>query len=82
MRIGEATLPSALSVRQERRSASGGCESPRLRLKRSQLKSNARSVSMKLILYVKKGCPYCKAVMDYLDGNKISYEKIEVRGTP
>jgi glutaredoxin 3 len=31
-------------------------------------------------LYVKKGCPYCKAAMEYLDGRKIAYEKIDVRG--
>lgn len=31
-------------------------------------------------LYIKMGCPYCKAAMDYLDGNKISYEKVDVRG--
>ena len=36
---------------------------------------------MKPILYVKTGCPYCKAAMDYLDGNKIAYEKVEVRGS-
>jgi len=34
---------------------------------------------MKPTLYVKTGCPYCKAAMDYLDGNKIDYEKIDVR---
>jgi len=33
------------------------------------------------ILYVKSGCPYCKAATDYLDGNKITYEKVEVRGS-
>ena len=32
------------------------------------------------ILYVKAGCPYCKAAMDYLDERKIGYEKIDVRG--
>lgn len=32
-------------------------------------------------LYVKMGCPYCKAAMDYLDGNKIAYERVEVRGS-
>lgn len=36
---------------------------------------------MKPILYVKSGCPYCKAAIDYLDGNKIDYEKVEVRGS-
>ncbi len=34
------------------------------------------------ILYVKTGCPYCKAAMDYLDGNKIAYEKVDVREEP
>jgi len=32
-------------------------------------------------LYVKTGCPYCKAATDYLDGNKIAYEKVDVRGS-
>lgn len=32
-------------------------------------------------LYVKTGCPYCKAATDYLDEKKISYEKIDVRGS-
>lgn len=32
-------------------------------------------------LYVKMGCPYCKAAMDYLDGNNIAYERVEVRGS-
>ncbi len=36
---------------------------------------------MKPTLYVKTGCPYCKAAMDYLDGNKIAYEKVDVRGS-
>ncbi len=36
---------------------------------------------MKPILYVKTGCAYCKAATDFLDGNKIGYEKIEVRGS-
>jgi glutaredoxin len=30
-------------------------------------------------LYVKMGCPYCKAATDYLDGNNIPYEKVDVR---
>ena len=33
------------------------------------------------ILYVKAGCPYCKAAKDYLDGNKIAYEEVDVRGS-
>lgn len=32
------------------------------------------------ILYVKTGCPYCKAAMDYLDQRQVAYEKIDVRG--
>jgi len=32
-------------------------------------------------LYVKTGCPYCRAAMDYLDNHQIQYEKIEVRGS-
>jgi len=31
-------------------------------------------------LYVKTGCPYCKAATDYLDENKIAYETRDVRG--
>lgn len=31
-------------------------------------------------LYVKMGCPYCKAATDYLDGNNIAYERVDVRG--
>jgi glutaredoxin 3 len=31
-------------------------------------------------LYVKKGCPYCKAAMDYLDQHQIAYEMVDVRG--
>ncbi|MDQ6621999.1 MAG: glutathione S-transferase N-terminal domain-containing protein [Verrucomicrobiota bacterium] len=29
-------------------------------------------------LYVKTGCPYCKAATDYLDGNKIEYKTVDV----
>jgi glutaredoxin len=32
-------------------------------------------------LYVKSGCPYCKAAKDYLDGIKIAYQEVEVRGS-
>jgi glutaredoxin 3 len=32
------------------------------------------------ILYVKTGCPYCGAAMDYLDEHNITYEEIDVRG--
>lgn len=30
-------------------------------------------------LYIKKGCPYCKAAMEYLDDRDISYRKLDVR---
>lgn len=53
----------------------------RVRVARSRSAGEARLVSMKPILYVKTGCPYCKAAMDYLDRNKIGYEKIDVRGS-
>lgn len=33
-------------------------------------------------LYVKRGCPYCKAATDYLDQHQIAYETVEVRGDP
>jgi glutaredoxin 3 len=32
------------------------------------------------ILYVKAGCPFCAAAMDYLDQQGIVYEQIDVRG--
>lgn len=32
------------------------------------------------ILYVKRGCPYCKEASDYLDQHQIAYQSIEVRG--
>lgn len=32
------------------------------------------------VLYIKQGCPYCKAAIDYLDGQKVTYEKVDVRG--
>ena len=33
-------------------------------------------------LYVKRGCPYCKAAMNYLEQAGISYEQVEIRGDP
>lgn len=33
-------------------------------------------------LYVKRGCPYCRAAMNYLDREGIRYEQLEVRGQP
>ena len=38
-----------------------------------------RLEGMKPTLYVKAGCPYCKAALDYLDRNNIGYEKVDVR---
>ncbi len=34
------------------------------------------------VLYVKRGCPYCQAAMNYLDQQNVAYEQIEVRGEP
>jgi len=31
-------------------------------------------------LYVKRGCPYCKAAMNYLEQAGIRYEQVELRG--
>ncbi len=31
-------------------------------------------------LYVKTGCPYCKAAKDFLDEHKIDYNEVDVRG--
>jgi glutaredoxin 3 len=31
-------------------------------------------------LYVKRGCPFCAAAMDYLNAHNIDFERIEVRG--
>lgn len=33
-------------------------------------------------LYVKRGCPYCKAAKDYLDQKGVSYDEVEVRSDP
>lgn len=33
-------------------------------------------------LYVKRGCPYCKAATNYLDQEGIRYEQVEVRSDP
>jgi glutaredoxin len=33
-------------------------------------------------LYVKRGCPYCKAAMNYLEQEGIGYAQVEVRGDP
>ena len=30
-------------------------------------------------LYIKEGCPWCHAAIEWLDGKKFSYELIEVR---
>lgn len=34
------------------------------------------------ILYVKRGCPYCKTAKDYLDQHQVAYEEVEVRSDP
>lgn len=34
------------------------------------------------LLYVKTGCPYCKAAIEYLDEHEVAYEKVEVRSSP
>ena len=31
------------------------------------------------ILYVKRGCPYCVAAIEYLDQHQIVYQEIDVR---
>jgi glutaredoxin len=33
-------------------------------------------------LYIKQGCPYCAAAMEYLDEHKISYATVDVRSNP
>ena len=33
------------------------------------------------ILYVKKGCPYCQAAIDYLDEHHVKYEALDVRSS-
>jgi glutaredoxin 3 len=32
------------------------------------------------ILYVKRGCPYCAEAIDYLDKQKVAYQKVDVVG--
>jgi glutaredoxin len=34
----------------------------------------------KPVLYIKRGCPYCAAAIEYLDDHKIGYETVDVRG--
>lgn len=31
-------------------------------------------------LYVKTGCPYCRAALEWLDEHKVGYDKIDVVG--
>ena len=31
-------------------------------------------------LYVKNGCPWCEEAIDYLDSNRVEYEKVVVSG--
>ena len=37
---------------------------------------------MKIIIYTKTGCPWCKGALDYMNENGIAYEEREVRGNP
>lgn len=32
------------------------------------------------ILFVKSGCPYCAAAIEYLDQHKVNYQKTDVLG--
>ena len=34
---------------------------------------------MKLIVYTKSGCPWCRAVVDFLNERKVLFEEREVR---
>jgi glutaredoxin len=33
------------------------------------------------VLYVKTGCPYCRAATEYLDERGVAYETVDVRGS-
>jgi glutaredoxin len=33
-------------------------------------------------LFVKNGCPYCRAAREFLDARRVAYEPVEVRGQP
>ena len=33
------------------------------------------------ILYVKTGCPYCKAAIEFLNERGVKYEQVDVRGS-
>ena len=35
---------------------------------------------MNLIVYTKSGCPWCRAVLDFLKDKKVPFEEREVRG--
>lgn len=35
-----------------------------------------------LTLYIKEGCPYCRAAMEALDSKGIAYQTVEVRHDP
>lgn len=37
---------------------------------------------MKIITYVKTGCPWCKGVLDFLNEKKIAYEERNVTTNP
>lgn len=34
------------------------------------------------LLYVKTGCPWCEEVLEYMDTQRIPYQKITVSGNP
>ncbi len=36
----------------------------------------------KPILYIKRGCPWCAAAIEYLDQNGVEYEAVDVRDDP
>ena len=35
---------------------------------------------MNLVVYTKLGCPWCRAVVDFLNEKKVAFEEREVRG--
>lgn len=37
---------------------------------------------MALLLYTKTGCPWCRAVLDFLREKRVAFEEREVRGNP
>ena len=39
-------------------------------------------MAMNIIVYTKKGCPWCRGVIDFLNEKKIGFEEREVRENP